>query len=130
MAYTDDQSTDVGTVRTLINDSTEESSPVKGTDYEFDDDEIETIIDQNSGDLWGAAADLCRSLAAKYSAGSINLTLGKGDIKIDNTSRAKGYLMLAKTYDARSGSDVAEYMDSVAYGVDSLGRIGTEYVGD
>ncbi len=130
MAYTNDGSSDLSTVRTLIYDITDAASPTRGSDYFFEDTEIEAIIDQNSADLWLAASDLCASLAAKFAAESINLGLGKGDIKIDKTSRSKFYLGLAKNYRQQSGSDVVEFFDSVNSGVNSIGVDMSEYVGD
>jgi len=131
MAYTADPASDEGMLRVLISDTTTVAVPVQGVDYEFSDADLTGTLDLNGDDLWAAAADLCRALSAKFTAASINLGLGKGDIKIDNTKRAEGYLKLAETFDKRSGNDGAvEYMDSVAYGITSTGRDVSEYVGD
>jgi len=130
MAYTNDPSTSEGQLRVLVFDTTTSVTPIQGVDYQYSDAELTSILDLNSDDLWLAAADLCRSLAAKFSAAAIELGLGKGDIKIDNTERAKGYLALAKGYSARSGADVVEFFDSAAYGITSTGIDTSEYVGD
>ena len=81
----------------------------------FEDDYLTNILDLNSDDLWRAAADCCRALAAKYAKEATDLTLGKGDIKIDRKKKASYYLSLAKTYDNRSGSDTYRF----AYFADS-----------
>uniref|UniRef100_A0A6M3LDM5 Uncharacterized protein n=1 Tax=viral metagenome TaxID=1070528 RepID=A0A6M3LDM5_9ZZZZ len=123
MAFTLDAASDVGRVRILINDS-------DSANYEFEDAEIEGIIDINEDDLWRSAADLCRSLAAKYAKAVQKLGLGKGDISIDNSKRSSDYLAMAARYDARSGSAVVEYADSINYNVDPYGSDKTEYIGE
>src|SRR3990167_2542678 len=119
MSYSQDVNTDEGTLRTLIYDTTSAASPVKGTDFYFDDAELTAILDLNSDNLWDAAADCCRSLAAYYARKPSSIRLDV--ISVDRGKSAGFYLDLAKTYMARSGSDVVEYMDSVNYDVDGSG---------
>lgn len=123
MTFTLDAASDVGRVRILINDT-------DSADYEFEDSEIEGIIDINADDLWRSAADLCRSLAAKYAKGVQKLGLGRGDISIDNSKRADSYLAMASRYDSRSGVDVVEYVDSVNVFVNDYGDDKSEYIGE
>ena len=131
MSYTNDSASAEGVVRTLIYDTTSATTPVLGTDYYFEDAEITAIISQNSADLWAAASDLCRSLAAKFAAESIDLGLGKGDLKIDLTKKADHYFKLASSYGAKStGGSLEEFIDSVNAGVDEFGYDVSEYVGD
>jgi len=131
MAYTLDSGSSEGVVRVMIHDITSVSSPVLGTDYYFEDDYITAILSQNSDDLWSTAADLCRSLAARFAKEAIELGLGKGDLKIDLRSKARFYGDLAFSYDKKSGGEsVSEYMDSVYSDVDSFGIDQSEYVGD
>jgi len=131
MSYSFDSSSSEGVVRTLIYDTTDTASPVKGTDYYFDDAEITAIISQNSDDLWGAAADLCRSLSAKFAKDAIDLGLGKGDIRIDLTKKSKYYSDLALSYDKKSvGGSIEEFIDSYNVDVDQFGSDHSEYVGD
>ncbi len=130
MAYSLDTTTDEGVLRTLISDTSERVSPVKDTDYYFEDAQLTAVLDQNSDDLWAAAADCCRSLAAKFAAEAIKLGLGKRDIYIDKTAKSKFYIALAKDYWIRSGGDSVEFVDSFAYGVSSEGIDVSEYIGD
>jgi len=123
MSFTHDTSTDEGVIRTLIDDAT-------STDYEFEDAEITAVLDQNSGDVWAAAADLCRALAAKYSKKAMRIGLGKQDIELDLRDRAKYYMALASKYDSRSSGDLVEYVDSFNYNIDGDGVDESEYIGD
>ena len=131
MPYSLDPTTDGGKVRLLIFDAVPSgTSAVVGANYFIEDNEIDGILDLNSSDLWYAAADLCRCLAAKYASEAINLGLGKGDIKIDKTKKSDFYIELAKQYTTRSGGDVVEYIDSANYRVTGTGYDASEYVGD
>ena len=131
MSYTYSSSSDEATVRTLIYDTTDVAVPVKGTDYYFDDAEITAIISQNSNDLWATAADLCRSLSAKFAKEAIELGLGKGDLKIDLTKKSKFYFDLAIGYDRKStGGSLEEFFDPYNVEVDNFGNDISEYVGD
>ena len=131
MSYAYNSGSDEATLRTLIYDTTDVVSPVKGTDYYFDDDEITAIISQNSNDLWATAADLCRSLSSKFAREAIDLGLGKGDLSIDLTKKSKYYADLAFSYDKKSvGGSIEEFMDSANVSVDEFGNDISEYVGD
>lgn len=131
MSYSFSASSSEGIVRTLIYDTTAVAVPVKGTDYYFDDDEITAIVSQNSNDLWATAADLCRSLSAKFAKDAIDLGLGKGDLKIDLTKKSKYYADLAFSYDKKSvGGSLDEYMDSVNIDYNQFGEDVSEYIGD
>jgi hypothetical protein len=123
MTFSHDSSTDEGLLRTLIQDT-------DSTDYVFEDDELTNVLDQNEGDIWSAAADLCRSLAAKYAKSSIFLNLGKYDLVVDSRKKVDYYTILAAKYEKKAGTSVVEYMDSAAYGVGSMGEDTTEYIGD
>lgn len=123
MAFTHDLNTDEGTLRTLLGDT-------NSADYVFSDAELTALLDLNSDDLWRAAADGCRSLAAKYTKEALDIGLGKGDIRVDKTKRAKYYAELASTYDQKSGADVTEYADSANIGVNVYGNDAGEYIGD
>lgn len=130
MAYTHDSSTSEGLLRSLIDDTSTAGTPVVGTDYVFEDAELTNILDLNSDDLWRAAADCCRRLAAKYAKEAIDLGLGRGDIKLDRKKKAAYYLDLAKNFDNRSGGNVTEYIDSFNIDIDVSGRDDSEYIGD
>jgi uncharacterized membrane-anchored protein YhcB (DUF1043 family) len=123
MTCTHDPSTDEGLLRTLIQDD-------DCTDYVFEDDELTNVLDQNEGDIWSAAADLCRALAAKYAKSAIFLNLGKYDLVVDSRKKVDYFTTLAKTYETKAGNSVAEYMDSVDYSTGAMGEDTTEYVGD
>jgi len=130
MAYSLDSSSSEGRVRVMIYDITSVAVPVIGTDYYFEDAHITAMLDQNSDDLWRTAADLCRGLAAKFSREAIELGLGKGDLKLNLTKKAKFYIDLALSYDNKSDSDLEEYMDSSNISTSIFGIDESEYVGD
>jgi len=131
MAYTQDASTSEGLLRTYIFDKTTTAAPVLGEDYQFADAELTSALDQNSDDIWAAAADLCRALAAKYAAEAIELGLGKRDIYINKTKRSQFYLSLASQYsNASLGGGASEYIDSANYNVNYAGQDYSDYSGD
>jgi hypothetical protein len=130
MAYTHDPASDEGLVRTLIFDKTSATTPVQGTDYQFEDEEITAVISQNSSDLWNAASDLCRALSAKYAAEAISLGLGKGDISLDLREKSRMYSQLSQQYQAKATTGgTAEYTDSFNYEISGAGIDISEYVG-
>jgi len=123
MAFTMDSNTDTGKVRVLVHD-------IDSTDYVFEDDYIEAVLEQNGDDLWLAAADLCKSLALKYAKEATMVNLDRMSIQLDKRRRPAFYIELAKNYSERSGSEVTEYIDSFAYDVNNLGIDETEYMKD
>lgn len=123
MAFTLDSSTDEGVCRILVGDT-------DSSDYTFEDDYITSILDQNEGDVWSAAADLCFALAAKYAKSSIFLNLGKYDLVVDSRKKVDYYTILGNKYKTSAGNSIAEYMDSVDYGVGGMGEDLSEYIGD
>ena len=130
MSYTADSTSDVGRLRLLLYDVVPSgTSAVYGSNYYFEDADLEALLDVNASDLWSAAADGCRSLAAKFAAEALNLTLD-GSVKVDKTKKAEFYLGLAEQYAGRSGLDVSEYMDSANYRISGTGSDLSEYVGD
>jgi len=123
MTFTFDSNTNEGRLRTLIDDK-------DSTSYIFSDEELTNILTVNDDDIWNSAADLSRSLAAKYAKEAFVLGLGKNDIYLDRKAKADYYLKLASTYSSRSGADLVEYWDhynteTSAYGIDE-----SEYNGD
>lgn len=123
MAFTHDSSTDEGLLRTLIQDS-------DSSDYTFEDDELTNVLDQNEGDIWSAAADLCFALAAKYAKSSTYLNLGKYDLVVDARKKVDHFTALGNKYQSRAGNSVAEYWDSVDYEMNNNGVDNSEYMGD
>ncbi len=122
MTYSFDSSTDVGVLRTLLEDKEESTA-------EFSDEELESLLDLNGDDVWLAAADGARSLAAKFAKEAISIGLGREDIRIDKKKKAEYFLEMAKSFSARSGGDMNEYIDSFNIIVDSVGRDRSEYIG-
>jgi len=125
MSFTYDPTTERGKVRLLIHDTDANS-------YEFEDDEIDAFLEQNSDSVWLAAADACRSLAVKSTPTAFILSI-PGAIELDKKQIAKIYLQMAREYETRasSGTDfVTEYIDSYNIEWDVLGTDETEYVGD
>jgi len=131
LAYNHVPATSEGLLRSMIYDTSTEATPVKGTDYYFDDDELTAILDQNGDDLWAAASDCCRSLAALFAKEAIELGLGKRDIYINKKERSKFYLQLASQYSSISvgSGGITEYIDSVNYDIGADGVDDSEYMG-
>lgn len=123
MTFQHDPATDEGLLRTLTQDA-------DSTDYVFEDDELTNVLDQNEGDVWAAAADLCRALAAKYTKAAVNINLGKYDLVVDTRKKAEYFLSLAMKYDSRSNGSQVDYWDSIDYNVDNAGKDNAEYIGD
>jgi len=129
MSYTYNTSTDRGLVRLYIRDTTHAEPPIQGKDYVFTDAEIDAFLDQNSSDVWAAAADACRTLAADEILGALRLKLN--GFEIDREKVPNYWLKLAEGYDkkAKDGA-VVEYVDSFDHKVSAFGEDETEYIGD
>ncbi len=125
MSFTFDPTTDIGVLRVLLEDTTETSS----VSAAFSDESLTALLDLNSDDIWFAAADGARALAAKFAKEAISIGLGREDIRIDKKKKAEYFLELAKSFHVRSGGDVAEYVDSFNIIVDTVGRDRSEYIG-
>ncbi|HEB35874.1 hypothetical protein LCGC14_0725840 [marine sediment metagenome] len=125
MSFSFDPTTDVGVLRVLLEDTTQTSS----VSAAFSNESLEALLDLNGDDIWFAAADGARALAAKFAKEAISVGLGREDIRIDKKKKAEYFLELAKSFSARSGSDVVEYVDSFNVIVDSVGRDRSEYIG-
>jgi ABC-type sugar transport system substrate-binding protein len=129
MAYTYAPATDRGKVRLLVMDWTTESGPEQGTDYVFGDADIDAFLNLNDDDVWAAAADACRALAANNIAGALLIRLSGVDV--DMKKIPAFWLAMADKYDRKSDdSDVVEYVDSIDHAVSFAGEDETEYVGD
>jgi hypothetical protein len=128
--YTYNTATDVGKVRALIGDTTTEKTKIKGENYVFDDTEIENVfLELNGDDVWAAAADACRRLAADEALGAVRLKLS--GMEIDKRTVPKYWLELATRYDQKSiMGDTVEYVDSFVHEISEFGEDDTEYVGD
>ncbi len=122
MAFTFNPETNEGRLRSLLDDKVE-------ADAVFIDAELEAFLDMNSDDIWGAAADGSRALAAKYAKDAEHIGLGKKDIEIKK-NKASHYLKLSSIYDRRSSGDVIEFIDSMTIRTNVNGVDESEYVGD
>jgi len=125
LSFTLDYTTDRGKIRLLIHD-------ISATDYVFEDAAIDGALEQNSDSVLLAAADLCRSLAAKYARSSFDFEI-PGAIRLDRRKMSDYYAKISKEYQDRAmgGTDfVSEFIDSYAIRVGVLGQDQTEYVGD
>ena len=123
MTFTHDPTSSEGLLRTMIQDS-------DANDYRFEDNELTAVLDQNDGDLWSAAADLCRSLAAYYTKNATFVNLGKYDLVIDSRKKAEYYLQLAARFDTRTNNSIVDYWDSIDYDINGAGVDGAEYIGN
>lgn len=129
MAYTYNVTTDRGKVRFLTRDITSVSSPTKGTDYVFDDAEIDEALSMNSDDVWAAAADACRALAADEILGSIRINLS--GFTLDRSKVSDYWSNLADKYEKKSKEGgLVEFVDSFDYQISQSGIDESEYVGD
>ena len=129
MAFSYDPSNDLGKVRLYIHDNTD---GVYGTDYEFTDADILSILEQEGDDVWLASSTACRILAVKATPTAFILKL-PGALELDRKDIAKIYNGLADKYEHRalSGPDgVVEFIDSYDINIDQLGKDRSEYVGD
>lgn len=129
MAFTYDVTTERGQCRLLMHDNTDGTY---GTDYEFTDADIDSMIDLNSGDVYLAASTLCRILAVKATPTAFILKL-PGALELNKKDIATIYNTLADRYERRSLSGpggVVEFIDSYDISIDQLGRDRSEYVGD
>ena len=101
MAY--DFTPNAGRVRMLIGD-TDESNPV------VSDDEVTAALALNSDNVYGAAADLCRGIAANAAKSAIAYSILSADFKVDKKRVPDYYLALANKYDAKA--ELAADIDS------------------
>jgi len=116
-------------VRLLVRDITTVSSPTKGTDYVFDDAEIDELLSMNSDDIWAAAADACRSLASDEILGSIRINLS--GFTIDRSKVSDYWSNMADKYEKKSREGgLVEFVDSFDYQISQSGIDESEYVGD
>ena len=128
--YTYNTTTKIGKVRLLIRDTTTEVVKKKNENYIFDDAEISNVfLGMNDDNVWKAAADACRALAADEISGSLRLELS--GMKVDKSKIAQYWMDLADKFDAKSmEDDIAEFIDSYDHRVGYMGEDETEYVGD
>lgn len=137
MSFSFNPANDNGKVRLLTHDTT---TGTYGTDYLLSDEDISALLEQNGDDVWLAAADGCRVLAARVVSSAYSVSIGSGAISVNKTQLVSHWLELAKKYEARSAGiipggggllgGVTEFIDSYAQGVDAYGRDSSEYVGD
>lgn len=123
MAFSHDPTTDRGKVRLLIYDTVE-------ADAAFTDAEIDAFLELNSDDIWYAAADAARSLAAKNTSSAFMVRI-EGALQIDKKGIPDYFLLLASKYEGRAGggsSSVVEFIDSLNLDVNILGQDLSEYI--
>lgn len=136
MSFSFNPANDNGKIRLLLHDTT---TGTYGTDYLLSDEDISGLLEQNGDDVWLAAADGCRVLAARVVSSAYSVSIG-GAINVNKTALVNHWLSLAAKYEARSAGVIPggggmlgglrEYIDSYAQGVDGYGRDTSEYVGD
>jgi hypothetical protein len=74
------------------------------------EDEITAALALNSNDVYGAAADCCRAIAASAAKSAIAWSALAGELSIDKTNIPKYFLKLALDYDAKVGlNDTTDY---------------------
>lgn len=111
-----------GRVRMLIGD-TNEAAPI------MSDGEITAALALNGSDVYAAAADCCRAIAASAAKSAIAWSSLAGELSIDKTNVPKWYLKLAEEYQAKVGqNDTADYMIDWSLKVNRIdGKDDTEY---
>jgi len=87
----------------LIGD-TNEAAPI------MSDNEVTAALALNSNDVYGAAADACRAIAASAAKSAIAWSALAGELSIDKSNVPKWFLKLAEEYSAKVGlNDTADY---------------------
>jgi len=95
----------------------------------FDDAEIDEALSMNSDDVWAAAADACRALAADEILGSIRINLS--GFTLDRSKVSDYWSNLADKYEKKSKEGgLVEFVDSFDYQISQSGIDESEYVGD
>jgi len=88
----------------LIGDTNESS-------FIMTDDEVDAALSLNGDDVFAAAADCCRAIAASAAKSAIAYSLLGSEMRVDKKSVPRYYLELADKYDAKAGStDTEDYM--------------------
>lgn len=95
-SYDPELTEDKDRVRLLIGDTI-------STQQQFQDEELVWILSENGSSIYAAAASACRMLAAKYSRQADKWV---GDLKILASQKARSYLALAESFDAKAGSQM------------------------
>ena len=123
MSFTYDPTTDRGKVRLYCYDT-------DSTNYEFEDNEIDAFLEENSESVLLSAADICRVLAIKAAPTAYILKL-PGALELDKKKIAGIYNNLAIGYEKKAngiGQNIVEYIDSFDIDIDIYGSDESEYV--
>lgn len=90
-------------VRLLIGDTVQ-------TDQQFQDEEIVFTLSKRAS-IYGAAADLCRALASKFSRKADTMDR---DMRTQYSAIARNYLSMANSYSARASSASVPYAGGIS----------------
>lgn len=99
MSYSYNLATNVGKVRLLIHDTSEDSAL-------FSDEEINSVLSLNDSDIYASASDLLYSVIANKAL--LAKSIRAGDYSEDTTGVVKALTDLAKLYKEKSDSMPAE----------------------
>lgn len=117
MTFTYDVTTARGKVRSLVGDTDTTNVP----NQLFTDAEVDAFLEQESNDVYAAAALACESAAAR---------LNRNAASFDKNT-VQHFIDLAERYRTRSiEQPMGEQIDAMDYRTDSFGRDKSEYVGD
>lgn len=115
-----DYTTSAGRVRMLIGDT--------GSVAIVSDAEVTAALALNGSDVYGAAADLCRAIAASAAKSAIAYDVLGGELKVDRRAIPDKYLALADRYEARIGAtDTSTGFVDWSLRIDATGKDDTEY---
>ena len=118
-----DYTTNAGRVRMLIGDTG--ATPI------VSDAEVTAALALNSSDVYGAASDLCRAIAASAAKSAIAYDVLGGELKVDRKTIPGYYLTLADKYESKIGStDTSDGFVSWGLLVDVTGKDDTDYESD
>lgn len=125
MAFTYDTTTDRGRVRLLVGDT----DTAVAANQIFDDDEIDAFLSIASNEVFSAAAQACRSIAAN--AGRSAIAWKANGASVDKKAIPTFFIELANRYEAEAKQGTpSEEIDSLDYRLGDFGEDLSEFVGD
>lgn len=125
MAFTYNPATDRGRVRLLISDTDD----VTAANQIFTDAEIDAHLDLGDSEVYQAAANACRSLAALATRTAFSIKVEKV-LGIDRKAQPGHWRDLAAQYEEKAHALPVEEWDAFDFDVGAFGVDRSEYIGD
>ena len=104
MTVTYDPKTDIGKVRLYLGD-TQTDVGVRPDGRNFTDEEIQIFLDIENGDIYGAVATACETLATEWTSYAVSER--EGDVARDAKGVAEGYRKRAADWRGRQNGALA-----------------------